>query len=614
MYHQNKVIKTNITQIRLPCYGPNNAHNVRNVETVISENPKKIEEHLTNFFDALFNGRLEKNLKDTGEQFQPDYSDLEEFLGNLNSLSPTAQATLDLSLDEVEWILKACPYKKAPGLDGLTYEFYRTAWPAIRHSFHKVLQVQLSRCRISESGKHGATKVLPNVDGIPEVKDLRPITLLQVDYRILSKCLASRLHSVIGEVIQPEQLATGEGNILTGVYEVVASVDYINKSNTQGFLFSGDLMKAFDRAMVAYLELVTEKMKFPKRFRDWMKMLHAGATTRLLLASGTSKRIPVTFSFRQGDPIAGDLFCLQQEPLLRMLRKYISGLQVTNFKQKDVDYMDDSHLLSGDTEDLVIFNNIMLKFEAQSGAILGRDKKTKVMGLGRWRGKQDWPEEASLMKTVSEMEVLGLVICPQYSDTLQRSWEKVFRGFQKTIFAWRSRLLNTLQQRVIAVQTYALSKLWYVAQVLPLPSAMTKRIESLLSSFIFQGRHERLKLAELQNPQKKGGLGLICVATKAECLLLRQSLRILARPELVSNKHLGHWLGLFLRDTFPDLMLSGPVCQMLPQRFPLHSAILESLEEGLIRQEFSPDTEECNCQSDLPGQDRRHYPTAQGGD
>ena len=41
MYHQNKVIKTNITQIRLPCYGPNNAHNVRNVETVIQGVPLK---------------------------------------------------------------------------------------------------------------------------------------------------------------------------------------------------------------------------------------------------------------------------------------------------------------------------------------------------------------------------------------------------------------------------------------------------------------------------------------------------------------------------------------------------------------------------------------------
>ena len=192
----------------------------------------------------------------------------------------------------------------------------------------------------------------------------------------------------------------------------MASIDFINKSNSQGYLFSGDLMKAFDRAMVAYLDLVTEKMKFPQVFRDWIKMLHAGATTRLLLASGMSRRISVTFSFRQGDPIAGDLFCLQQEPLLRMPRKYLYGLQVSNFMQKDVDYMDDSHILSEDVHDLVIFNKIMIQFEAQSGAILSRDRKTKVMGLGKWRGKDDWPEEVSWIKTVPEMEVLGFVICP----------------------------------------------------------------------------------------------------------------------------------------------------------------------------------------------------------
>ena len=78
------------------------------------------------------------------------------------------------------------------------------------------------------------------------------------------------------------------------------------------------------------------------------------------------------------------------------------------------------------------------------------------------------------------------------------------------------------------------------------------------------------------------------MATKAECLLLRQSLRVLARPELLSNRHLGHWLGLFLRDAFPDLMDRGPVCQKLSPRFPMHSVILESLEEGLMRLEFKP--------------------------
>ena len=162
----------------------NAAENAENVEKVVTDNPEEIEEHLTNFFNALFNGRMDKNLKDTGQQFQPDYSDLEEFLGNLNSLSPAAQATLEeqLTIEELECILKASPYRSAPGLDGLTYEFYRTAWPVISASFHKVLQVQLTRCRLTDSGKEGATKLIPKVDGIPEVKDLRPITLLQVDY------------------------------------------------------------------------------------------------------------------------------------------------------------------------------------------------------------------------------------------------------------------------------------------------------------------------------------------------------------------------------------------------------------------------------------------------
>ena len=69
--------------------------------------------------------------------------------------------------------------------------------------------------------------------------------------------------------------------------------------------------------------------------------------------------------------------------------------------------------------------------------------------------------------------------------------------------------------------TFALSKLWYVAQVLPLPPAYSKKIESALSGFIFRGRQERLKLSDLENAEDQGGLGLTCVVTKAESLLLR---------------------------------------------------------------------------------------------
>ena len=138
------------------------------------------------------------------------------------------------------------------------------------------------------------------------------------------------------------------------------------------------------------------------------------------------------------------------------------------------------------------------------------------------------------------------------------------------------------------MNTFALSKLWYTAQVLPLPAATTCKFESVVSSFVFRGRHERLKLSEVQNPPSRGGLGLTCVSTKAQCLLLRQSLRVLNRPQESCCKHLGYWLGHFLQEPFPHLSQHGPVSRTLLAQFPLHSAILEGLEEGLTRNEFSP--------------------------
>ena len=217
--------------------------------------------------------------------------------------------------------------------------------------------------------------------------------------------------------------------------------------------------------------------------------------------------------------------------------------------------------------------------------MLSRDKKSKIMGLGQWQGRMDWPVEVPWLQPVSELKVLGIVLCPQYSETVRRTWEVVLRGFQKTLFSWGSRALSTLQQWVTVLKTFALSKLWYAAQVLPLPTSMVKKPENEYSAFIFWGRPERPKLEDIQNPVNNCGLRLVCVATKAESLLLRQSLWILAHPNSDCFSHLGHVLGFKLKETFPQL---ESYRQALLPRFPLHKAKLAALEEGLLREESDP--------------------------
>ena len=199
----------------------------------ISADKNIIEAEVLQYFGALFNGHHDKHLHDTGQSFVPDNSGLDDFLTGLGKLSPESQTKLarDLTFSEIEDIVfNECENNKSPGLDGLPYELYKATWEIIGQDFAKVLQVQLERFDLIESDKHGATRLASKVDGVPAVNELRPITLLNCDYKILSKCFVKRLTPMMCEVILSGQLCSnGNKNILFGISNVMYSIDYITR-------------------------------------------------------------------------------------------------------------------------------------------------------------------------------------------------------------------------------------------------------------------------------------------------------------------------------------------------------------------------------------------------
>ena len=89
-------------------------------------------------------------------------------------------------------------------------------------------------------------------------------------------------------------------------------------------ILSCDLFKAYDRVNIYYLQRVLKEMNFPDVFISWVLLLHEGSQTRLL-SSFLTDPIDVTFSVRQGDPIAMILFIIYMEPLLLRLNDVTSG-------------------------------------------------------------------------------------------------------------------------------------------------------------------------------------------------------------------------------------------------------------------------------------------------
>ena len=134
-------------------------------------------------------------------------------------------------------------------------------------------------------------------------------------------------------------------------------------------------------------------------------------------------------------------------------------------------------------------------------------------------GKEDWPLE--WVKPVKSEKIFGILICDSYNEMLDLNWNYRFNKFSNMIYSWSRRVLDTLQQRVEVIRLFGLSRVYYVAAVLPMKSKVVKKFESLMGKYIwnFSGRTLRVAIDEMKNKKIEGGLNLPCLASMADSLL-----------------------------------------------------------------------------------------------
>ena len=547
LYHANQEMKN----------GKKNSLTELKIDGKVEKDAKVIEENVVEFFNALLNGHHDSNLQNTGAPFQPDYSGLDSYLQGLGSLPGSDKEELEnrMSIEELRNIVSSCDNNKSPGLDGLSYEFYKATLNIIEKDLLEVLQCQLDRGRIIESNVEGVTRLCPKVEGVPSVDELRPITLLNCDYKILSKWLVLRVKPKLPLIIKSGQLCTvGKKNILFGVSNILSSIFQVQQGKKQGCLISLDFFKAYDRVLLDFLVKVMQKMNFGKVFISWIIMLHKGAKTRFLLGFLT-RAIQVRFSIRQGDPLAMILYIIYVEPLLIALEKALSGLKLECGQQTLEAYCDDINVMTDDLEDFGRLELIIAEFERYSGAILSREKKCKIIGFGNWANRVAWP--ITWLSPVSSVKIFGVFISDSYPELLNTNWDFRFQKFRNAVFSWSGRRLSTLQQRVEVIRVFALSRVYYISSILPIKPSMVKKFEALIGKFIWHGSGKilRVALGELKNDHLAGGLNLPCLTTMSDSLLTSQCVRVLRSGDSKSVAHLDYWLGSLVADIMPGLGL-----------------------------------------------------------
>ena len=220
---------------------------------------------------------------------------------------------------------------------------------------------------------------------------------------------------------------------------------------------------------------------------------------------------------RQGCPLSMLLFIISQEPLYTACGNniLICPFRTPNHNTKLEGYADDTNIIFADDQSIIEALKLVSDFETTTGASLILSK-TKVFGIGQWKGRTSWPI-ANIHVQTESMSVLGVTFSNNFEEATNMCWANVKTRISNKMRSMYNRNL-TLFQRSLIVNSLLTSQIWYYAQTYPLSLKWSKGINSLLYKFIWITNTEPIARSTLTLDRKLGGLSAINIQIKSESI------------------------------------------------------------------------------------------------
>jgi hypothetical protein len=128
-----------------------------------------------------------------------------------------AELTLPFLPEEVARAVKEMKANSAPGPDGLPVSFFQTFWDKLQAVIMPMFQEFYTGTLVMSRLNFGVITLIPKVVGATDIRQFRPITVINVIQRIFAKVCASRIAPVMECLTHPCQYAFLKGRYIHDV-------------------------------------------------------------------------------------------------------------------------------------------------------------------------------------------------------------------------------------------------------------------------------------------------------------------------------------------------------------------------------------------------------------
>ena len=132
---------------------------------------------------------------------------------------------------------------------------------------------------------------------------------MNVDYKILTKILATRIKGVLHTIIHPDQKGfVPDRYIGENIIEIISTIDKLETEDHPGLLVSIDFYKAFDTLEWTFIQKAFEYFNFPEYLIKWVSVIYNNINSCIINNGHMSEGFTVSRGVRQGCPLSPFIF------------------------------------------------------------------------------------------------------------------------------------------------------------------------------------------------------------------------------------------------------------------------------------------------------------------
>ena len=434
----------------------------------------------------------------------------------------------DIDLDEVIEAINRSGKNRSPGPDGLTSDFYvhhqTTIAPILTRLFNEIQE----RESLSKTQAESILSLIYKKGDEAEIRNYRPISLLNVDQKILTKILANRLNQALPKLIHSDQKQV-KGRWMQENSRLMLDVIYhLNISHGKGGIVFLDQEKAFDRLDWTFMKETLKTFGFGPNFIRWIDILYSNPSMRIKINNFLSDPIKIRRGVRQGDPLSPLLYVICIEGLACMIRrsKGIHGIQIPDGKTlKTLLYADDMTIFFTTNDEILELRSILDTYQKASNSKLNWGKCEGL--LFRIKKPPDWLWEGKWLGRGDVFRYLGTPISADLN--LNKLWSQAIQDLGST--NWNKHYLTLIGRKVV-INSYLIPKLSFLLQVLPLTNMLRAKIETVLFGILWKGKKQGLIRRETCHLSiQDGGLGILSVSAIEKASLVKWITRYIRNME-----------------------------------------------------------------------------------